>query len=210
MHDRLRGAGTFAACEAVVRELHRSREASGSSSPAILVYTTVHDESYRLLPSWAERLRDWPLRLQHRIWLRAAQRPESERLLTEAIGDATFFGPEVDAYTLDEAPDVDADELGSVMRTLVTGTYPFRLEHDPPLPVEELVELYRDPAFVRRTGGECTLISSYAFVDPAGRPYPCLTLDMGNVFDRPFEEVWNGPRLRAFRRLLRRVERLPL
>lgn len=98
----------------------------------------------------------------------------------------------MDAYTIEEAPDVDADELGSVMRTLVAGTYPFRLEHNPPLPVEEMVELYRDPAFVRRTGRECTLISTYAFVDPAGRLYPCLTLDMGNVFDRPFEEVWTG------------------
>ena len=37
-----------------------------------------------------------------------------------------------------------------------------------------------------------------------------MTLDMGNVFDEPFERVGNGPKFRAFRRLVRREERLPL
>ena len=64
--------------------------------------------------------------------------------------------------------------------------------------------------FKRETARSCTLISSYAFVDPRGRLYPCLTLDMGNVFEQPFEDVWNGRKFRAFRRLLRREQRLPL
>jgi MoaA/NifB/PqqE/SkfB family radical SAM enzyme len=33
---------------------------------------------------------------------------------------------------------------------------------------------------------------------------------MGNVFEQPFEEVWNGRKFRAFRRLLHREQRLPL
>jgi radical SAM protein with 4Fe4S-binding SPASM domain len=53
-------------------------------------------------------------------------------------------------------------------------------------------------------------MESYAFVDPRGRMYPCLTLDMGNVFESSFEEVWNGPRFRAFRRLIRQNRRLPI
>lgn len=43
-------------------------------------------------------------------------------------------------------------------------------------------------------------MESYAFVDPRGRLYPCMTLDMGSVFGEPFLAVWNGPRFRAFRR----------
>ena len=39
---------------------------------------------------------------------------------------------------------------------------------------------------------------------------PCLTLDMGNVLEEGFAEVWNGSRFRAFRRLIRREQRLPL
>jgi len=79
-----------------------------------------------------------------------------------------------------------------------------------PLPIEEMIEFYRDPNFKRQTARSCTLISNYAFVDPRGRLYPCLTLDMGNVFTQPFEKVWNGAKFRAFRRLLRREQRLPL
>jgi MoaA/NifB/PqqE/SkfB family radical SAM enzyme len=213
VHDRFRGEGTFEACEAVVRELHRARVRLGKPGPAIFVYSTVHEGSYRHLLAWAERLRDWPidwLRLQHRIWLASAQRKESERLMAGALGDIGLFGSELDWYCSDEMPSVDPDELGSIIRSLQREAYPFRLEFDPSLPVEEIVEFYRDPGFVRRTERACVTTSTYAFVDPAGRLFPCLTLDMGNVFERPFEKVWNGRRFRAFRRLLRRVKRMPL
>jgi MoaA/NifB/PqqE/SkfB family radical SAM enzyme len=213
VHDRFRGEGTFEACERVIRDVHRTRKRLGKPNPAIVVYSTVHEGSYRHLLAWAERLRDWPidcLRLQHRIWLSKAQREDSEKLMADAIGDIAFFGSDLDWYCSDEMPSVDCGELGSVIRSLRGGGYPFDLEFVPPLPVEEIVESYRDPGFVRRTARACTTVFSYAFVDPAGRLFPCLTLDMGNVFDRPFERVWNGRRFRAFRALLRRVARMPL
>ena len=210
VHDRFRGEGTFRACEAVVREVHRTRERLGRPNPAIVVYSTVHEGSYRHLLTWAERLRDWPidcLRLQHQIWLSSAWRKESESLMVGALGDNSLFGSELDWYCSNEMPGVDPDELGSIIRSLQREAYPFRLEFNPSLPVEEIVEFYRDPGFTRRTARACV---TYAFVDPAGRLFPCLTLDMGNVFEKRFDEVWNGKRFRAFRRLLRRVERMPL
>jgi len=53
-------------------------------------------------------------------------------------------------------------------------------------------------------------MEGFAFVDPRGRLYPCLTLDMGNIFERPLLALWNGARFRAFRRLIRREGRLLL
>ncbi len=119
-------------------------------------------------------------------------------------------GISVDPPGPNDLPNVDVGVLEQQLRQLETTTYPFRLAFHPPLPVPEMMEFYRDPEFRRHTARPCTLISSYAFVDPRGRLYPCLTLDMGNVFEQPFEDVWNGRRFRTFRRLLRREERLPL
>ena len=212
-HDRYRGKGTFAICEAVVAEINAAKKALGSITPQVEIYTTVYDGTYSLLTRWADRLAEWnidTLRLQHQIWLRTAQRPISEQLIANAIGDSTFFRSDVDTYCSDVMPDVDVGILEQQLRQLETTRYPFRIEVHPPLPVREMMEFYRDPEFRRQTARPCTLISSYAFVDPGGRLYPCLTLDMGNVFEQPFEEVWNGRRFRAFRRLLRREERLPL
>jgi MoaA/NifB/PqqE/SkfB family radical SAM enzyme len=213
VNDRFRGEGTFAICEQVVREIGLARRSLGSQSPQIEIYTTVHEGTHAVLTDWAERLRDWQidtLRLQHQIWLRSAQRPVSEQMIAEAIGEATFFRSDVDTYCSDEMPKVDPDVLEAQLRRLETTSYPYRIEHHPPLPADEMADYYRNPDFKRRTARPCTLISNYAFVDPRGRLYPCLTLDMGNVFERPFAEVWNGPKFRAFRRLLRREQRLPL
>jgi MoaA/NifB/PqqE/SkfB family radical SAM enzyme len=212
-HDTFRGAGTFSLCKRVIEEINRAKEELGSSTPAIEIYTTVHEGTYAALTDWAEQLRDWKvdlLRIQHQIWLRVAQRPASERLIADAIGDSTFFRSDVDTYCSDAMPNIDATILESELRGLQSAAYPFRLELQPPLPVEEMIEFYRNPDFKRRTARACTLISNYAFVDPRGRLYPCLTLDMGNVFEEPFERVWNGSKFRAFRRLLQREQRLPL
>ncbi|MCP4664459.1 MAG: hypothetical protein GY856_54440, partial [bacterium] len=56
----------------------------------------------------------------------------------------------------------------------------------------------------------CRSMENYAFVDPLGTLRPCLHLNMGNVFEKPFPEVWNQERFRAFRRLVRREGRLPM
>jgi MoaA/NifB/PqqE/SkfB family radical SAM enzyme len=212
-NDRYRGEGTFATCEKVVNEIRDAKARLGSATPLIEIYTTVYDGTYALLSDWAERLATWgidTLRIQHQIWLRTAQRPVSEQLIRDAIGDSTFFRSDVDTYCSDVMPNVDVGVLEQQLRALEAGTYPFRLEFHPPLPVREMMEFYRNPDFRRETARPCTLISSYAFVDPRGRLYPCLTLDMGNVFERPFDEIWNGRKFRAFRRLLRREQRLPL
>lgn len=212
-HDAFRGPGTFAVCRQVIAEINHAKEDLGSSTPAVEIYTTVHEGTYAALIGWAEQLRDWRidlLRLQHQIWLRVAQRPASERLITDAIGDSTFFESDVDTYCSDAMPNVDPAVLERELRGLQATAYPFRVEIQPPLPVEEIIDFYRNPDFKRGMARACELIWNYAFVDPLGRLYPCLTLDMGNVFEKPFARVWNGSKFRAFRRLLLREERLPL
>ena len=212
-HDVHRGQGTFAQCESVVEEIVRARKKRGAATPLIEIYTTVHAGTWSHLTRWAERLAGWgidTLRLQHEIWLPAAARSESDEILRKGIGHASFFRGEVDAYCRDIPPDVDGRLLEDQLRRLASMTHPFRLELQPPLPPDEIVKLYCDPDFRRSGARVCTLTSSYTFVDPTGRLYPCLSLDMGNVFDQPFEKVWNGARYRAFRRLLRREQRLPI
>jgi len=213
-NDMHRGDGTFAICERVVHEIREARARLASPTPQIEIYSTVYEGTYASLREWTERLRDWridTLRFQHQIWLRTAQRAglrADDRQGHRRLDVLPLRRRHV--LQANAMPQMDFEVLESELRYLQDQQFPYRLEFHPPLPVEEMMEFYRNPDFKRQTARPCTLISNYAFVDPRGRLYPCLTLDMGNVFERPFESVWNGRKFRAFRKLLRREQRLPL
>jgi len=55
--------------------------------------------------------------------------------------------------------------------------------------------------------GSCTIPWYSTYIDAKGRVYPCCYLTetdhvMGNIHERPFEQVWRGERYRDFRRRL--------
>lgn len=212
-NDADRGKGTLALVKAGLAALAEAKRRLGSDTPRVEIYTTVHEKTYDRLVDWADELTGWDiatLRLQHLIWFSSAQHESSMGQLRQVLPDPTFFRSEDDSYRRDTVPKIDVDVLAAQLETLASRSYPFRIEPHPDLPIDEMRRYYRNAQYERRTKVACTTMESYAFVDPRGRLYPCLTLDMGNVFETPFLEVWNGARFRAFRRLIRREKRLPL
>lgn len=212
-NDAARGKGALATVQAGLAALREAKERLGVDTPQVEIYTTVHEGTYRHLVEWTETLASWDittLRLQHLIWFSSAQHRDSMALLRGALPDPAFFRREEASYTRDELPEMDLEILAEQLRTIRSRRHPFRIESHPELPVEEMVRFYGSPEYHRHDRVSCTTMEVYAFVDPRGRLYPCLTLDMGNVFEAPFLDVWNGPRFRAFRRIVRRQGRLPL
>jgi MoaA/NifB/PqqE/SkfB family radical SAM enzyme len=212
-NDEARGKGTSAKVRRGLEALAEARARHGSDTPRVEVFTTVHEGNYDRLAAWADELAAWPihmLRLQHLIWYSPTQLHDSLELLRELMPDPAFFRPEEASYTRDRIPEIDLEVLAEQLRALRQRDYPFALEIHPDLPTDEMVRYYGDNEFRRRSPHGCTTMEGFAFVDPRGRLYPCLTLDMGNVFERPFLELWNGARFRSFRRLIRREGRLPL
>ncbi len=49
----------------------------------------------------------------------------------------------------------------------------------------------------KESAGFCPMVATYLKVEPNGEAYPCCRapkdLRLGNVFEQPFDEVWNGP-----------------
>jgi len=213
VNDALRGDGSLATVERGLRAVAEAKKRLGSETPLIEIYTTVHEGTYSRLVEWAAELSAWgihKLRLQHLIWFSSAQREASFELLRGVLPDPAFFRAEDASFTRDKLPQIDLDILAEQLRTIRSTQYPFQIESHPDLSVEEMVRYYSTAEYTRHDKVDCTTMESYAFVDPRGRLYPCLTLDMGNVFAEPFLSVWNGRRFRDFRRLIRREKRLPL
>lgn len=212
-HDADRGTDTFGRLRDGLEALHEAKRRLASDTPRIEIFTTVHEGTYDRLIDWARRLSDWPidtLRVQHLIWFSSNQLDASMTLLNSALPSPHLFRSEDRTFCRDELPRVDPAVTAGQLSALRRADLPFRVELHPDLPAEEMRRYYGEREFRRRGRPACTTMESYAFVDPAGRLYPCLTFDMGNVFERPFLEVWNGKRFRAFRRLVRRERRLPL
>lgn len=213
VNDLMRGRGTLATVQRGLASLREAKARLGAETPRVEIYTTVSEGTYEHLAGWADELATWgiaKLRLQHLIWFSSRQHRASFDLLREAIPDPAFFRAEDASYCRDELPKIDVLRLADQLTDIRRKQFPFRIESHPDLPVEEMVRYYAEPEFERHGRPSCTTMESYAFVDPRGRLYPCLTLDMGNVFAAPFLDVWNGRRFRAFRRLIRREKRLPL
>ncbi|HEX5758071.1 MAG TPA: radical SAM protein [Thermoanaerobaculia bacterium] len=213
VHDALRGRDALGTIRAGLRALAAAKERLGAETPIVEIYTTVHDGTYRHLVEWADELVSWgigALRLQHLIWFSPRQLDESVRLLASALPDPSFFRHEENSYARAAPPPIDVGVLAEQLTRLAAKSYPFRVEPHPNLSVAEMVRYYGEAEYERAERRSCTTMEVYAFIDPRGRLYPCLTLDMGNVFEAPFLEVWNGARFRAFRRLVRREQRLPL
>jgi len=75
---------------------------------------------------------------------------------------------------------------------------------------KEWFRAYLNRGLVDHVGGEtrrldCTAGSDIFFLDPHGEIYPCngRDLSMGNLHDKPFDEIWDGPAAQQVRTLVR-------
>ncbi|MCB9899236.1 MAG: SPASM domain-containing protein [Planctomycetes bacterium] len=70
-------------------------------------------------------------------------------------------------------------------------------------PLAQVRELHMD-SLAKMHGGFCPMAMNYVKITPDGKVYPCCRgpeeLEMGNVLETSFDEVWNGPAYREFRR----------
>jgi MoaA/NifB/PqqE/SkfB family radical SAM enzyme len=112
-------------------------------------------------------------------------------------------------YCRTEPPDVDPGEFLSQKRILEERPWPFRVEFHPELPETQWTAFLTGSSCGPRDSAPCRNMERYAYVRPTGSLRPCLSAEIGNVFDTSFRALWNAPGFRAFRRLVRAHGRLP-
>lgn len=210
VHDSARGRGSHAKAVAGIVELGRAKATLGRATPNVHVYTTVTEVNAPVLGDFVESLESLPvdgLQFQHLIWASPRQFRAGIALMSDALHGLTLFGPEAE-FVRAEAPQLDVDALVTEIDRIKRRCHPFSVCVHPDLPPDELRRYLTEVEYERSVARTCTTMERYAFVDPSGRLYPCVTLEMGNVFEQSFARVWNNRRFRAFRRLVRSRGRL--
>jgi MoaA/NifB/PqqE/SkfB family radical SAM enzyme len=207
VHDRIRGvAGSWERAYEGVRILLEERADAGTRKPYVKVTTTITEDNYDRLAETAALLSDLPLNeltFQH-VWfttpsIAAAQRHQFERLFGQ---DTTYL----QGFVYDPSG-IDLDKLEDEMRAIGRAEYPFPVNFYPNLSPEELRPYYLEPA--RPLQPRC--FSRWLRVDvmPEGTVTPCLGLEVGNVREKSFGEIWNGELFREFRRYVARRGTFP-
>jgi len=207
VHDRMRGvAGSWERAYKGLRTLLEKRADAGKRKPYVKITTTITEDNYDRLAETAALLSDLPLdelTFQH-VWfttpsIAAAQRHQFERL----FGQETTY---LQGFVYDPLG-IDLLKLKREMEAIKRTPYPFPINFYPNLSPEELRSYYLEPA--RPLRPRC--FSRWLRVDvmPDGTVTPCLGLEVGNVREKSFGEIWNNELFREFRRYVARRGTFP-
>jgi len=211
IHDPVRGRGTFDRIMAGLEALEDCRKGSGSPHPLVEIYATVQPSNVGRLVEFARFLAGKPialLRLQHLIWCTPEQFERTRRLVAPLFPGQAVLEEEA-PYQRAGPPDVDPVVFLRQKRELERTRWPFKVEFHPNLPDRQWTPFLTQSSCGPRDSEHCRNMEAYAYIRPTGALRPCVSVEIGNVFERPFRELWNAAGFRAFRRLVRSHGRLP-
>ena len=92
------------------------------------------------------------------------------------------------------------EQLSSCLKRAARSRMGFRII--PPLPVPEVLRHYQNQTNLRDY--YCHWPWSMARINPFGEVYPCYNLPLGNLREKSFDRIWNGPAYRSFRQVLKK------
>ncbi len=189
--------------EAIARAKARRRW----TLPVVVINAPMTDLNTGRLVEVAEIVDDWPITALHfqHMWFKPAEALSLQRSAHRGLLDEDAFSEMggADQSTVD--PEALADEIAAV----IGGPRKRLLAIYPSLTREQIRRYYHEPAAALSLDNALCLWL-FTFVHPNGEISPCEGFNAGNLNDRPFMELWNGERLREFRRTLARSGSLPI
>ncbi len=106
---------------------------------------------------------------------------------------------------------LDVKVILEQLNTLRQRTYPFAVSAWPDYPDDVVREYYtRGDEYVRRFPKACEFIWKAVAVYPDGQLTPCMNFPGGKIGEVDFDEIWNGPEYRRFRRWILKSGYLPV
>ncbi|HUT25162.1 MAG TPA: radical SAM protein [Sumerlaeia bacterium] len=225
VHDRIRCvAGTFQRAVEGIRAVQEARRRASSRYPALKVNCVITPDSIdTLLETYAvvRRLGVEELNFQHPIFDSPENVARHNRVFAEALGDHRENG----GQRHEDSPATQASKREGEFYDMRLSEEQFRrLEANLDAVLAETSPRPRVlffPSVARRDWWGYYLDLGYPFQNRCTMPWrtmrlladgafePCLHYVVGNPLDTPLWDLWNSPRMRRFRRALRRHDLFP-
>jgi len=195
VYERLQVGSKFDRAVANARRLARLKKERRSLLPEMAFTVVVTKYNQHQLPEFLDLIADVvgdSQRMTYVEFIRLIPFPENEHLM-----------PDVSALS---------DARDAVLRRHAARRWPFRFRF--------AFNHFHDT--VEKPPVSCCLEWTVPFITVDGTVYPCCALTegnqrgkiepycMGNIFETPFRELWNGPRYRRLKEMLRRNEVPPV
>ena len=212
VHDHVRGqSGAFRRTAAGLALLTAARRRQRRPGPILIINCVISRANLNVLeqmPALAQELGADVLQLQHTMFNSAgnvrrhnqALTPDFARkrgleLVAPSIPEGEYYESEITAG--------DLPQLQSVLsRVRAAAQGRLKLAFLPGLGPELLDPYYLDLA--HPFPQVCEALWKGCRILPDGTVSPCLHVVAGNIAHQPFREIWNGPKMQNFRRLLAR------
>ena len=199
VHDRVRRSpGSFVKTKEGLGALLAAR--GRGRPPYVKITCTITNANVASLAGLPALFMDLPLdefTFQH-LWFTDQDTADAQRaLFAKIFGQDTTY---LQGFVTPDIPPVDVEELRRQVTAIKKKRWPFPVNFYPDLDDAALATFYENPRHNFREA--CFSRWLRADVLPDGTVSPCLGLDVGNVRDKPFSEIWNGAAFRRFRREL--------
>lgn len=211
LHNEIRGMpGLFEKIMSGFQKINAIKEKNKLNKPLINLQCTISKYNYTRLDRMLDVARQAQansLTFHNLVFLwksvLEAQR-EYDRLLNCSSGDWEGFVAEAG---------IDPEQLHKIMKSILSGKYPFQVDFYPNFSFREIKEYYGNPGFLP-SEYPCRCLSPWiaGYVFPDGEVKPCLncSYSFGNIRQEKFFTAWNSPAAVKYRHALKANKIFPV
>lgn len=215
VHDEIRNRkGAFRLATFGIEAVNRLKRQKGADRPVININSTIFEFNYHLLTEMAEiagHLEARTITFHHLIFISQETYVEHNNIFGQLFEVESFDWAGFVEETLPRIdPDVLMREIERVRQRkglrVAISFYPNFIE-------EEIRRYYSSFRFLPDTYKHRCLspwMAAYVFPDGSVRPCLSLNLSVGNIRERSFKEIWNGPEYQRFRRVVKERKFFPV
>ncbi len=207
VHDMVRGRdGVFDDAAGGFALLAEAKQSLMKSHPVVNVNSTIFDFNYLDIPETIKTSRSLgakDITFHHLIFI------DKGCLDKHNIEMRKFFDCESHdwaGFVLDRLPDIDT----KILKEKIKEAESMGASIYPNLTDGEIDDYYTNFEFSPKSySGKCKSPWMVAYIFPDGTVHPCLSLgvEMGNIREQPFVEIWNNDKYKNFRSHVRKQGR---
>lgn len=209
VHNQIRGVkDSFEHSTEGIRRISQFKRERGQQEPKVFVNYTISNHNYHCLEAFMESIAGLEIERVNFTMM---------NFVTQEVADYhnSLYGIDYPATVncLGGGTDptaVDVDLLWNHLQA-VKEKYGNKIAILPNINREELKVYFREPEKALN-GNRCMVSYFITQIIANGDVIPytrCYNVSFGNIRKQPFEEIWNGPKMRKFRRDLRKHGHLP-
>lgn len=211
IHDRIRGVpGTYDRALEGIRRIQALRNKRGAITPQIRANCTISEKNQDTLLEMVylceREIRPDLLNFCHLVFYKEETIDKHNRLFPKAFsGDPVTPGFQTSApkgeYYIPKTNGLNSRHIADDVRRIMNLKKTFPIAFVPPLAADQVEPYYSNPdhAFSDR----CMNPWKRVEIRPNGAVESCLHYYIGDIRTQPFREIWNGEKMKAFRKTIK-------